>query len=96
MTTTRVRWIVGIMVIGLSLGGGFALAAESQAIGGKTAMTGDYHHCEIYIISGQGTATIGGQEVPFKPGTVLYIPNGMPYSLKAEEGNLAYEMQGVK
>jgi glyoxylate utilization-related uncharacterized protein len=96
MTTTRVRWIVGIMVAGLSLAGGFALAAENQAISGQTVMTGDYQHCEIYIVSGQGTATINGQKVPFKPGTVLYIPNGMPYSIKADEGNLAYKMKEVK
>jgi uncharacterized cupin superfamily protein len=96
MTTTRVRWMVGIMVVGLSLAGGFASAAESQAVSGWTIMTGDYERCEIYIISGQGTATIDGQEFPFMPGTVLYIPNGVPYSIKADEGNLAYKMKEVK
>jgi hypothetical protein len=118
MTTTRVRWMVGIMVVGLSLAGGFASAAESQAVSGQMVMTGghhgrsepresqtvsgqmvmtgDYHYCKIYIISGQGTATIDGQEFPFIPGTVLYIPNGVPYSIKADEGNLAYKMKEVK
>jgi glyoxylate utilization-related uncharacterized protein len=96
MTTTRVRWMVGIMVVGLSLAGGFASAVESQALSGQMVMTGDYHYCKIYIISGQGTATIGGQEFPFIPGTVLYIPNGVPYSIKADEGNLAYKMKEVK
>ncbi len=101
MATTRVRWMVGTMVVGLSLAGGLALAAESRVVNvqGKV-MTGDQPQqdgdCVISIVSGQGTATIDGQQVPFKPGTVLYIPNGKPYSIEAEGGDLTLKMEGGK
>jgi Cupin domain len=97
MTTTCVRWMVGMVVVGLSLAGGLALAAESQGVniqgqvmtGDQQQQAGDY---VMYIVSGQGTATIDGQQVPFEPGTVLYIPNGAPYSIKTEGGDLTLKM----
>jgi mannose-6-phosphate isomerase class I len=98
MTITRVRWMVGTMVVGLSLAGGLALAAESQVISGQTVMTGDQQQQDgdrvMHIVSGQGMATIDGQQVPFEPGTVLYIPNGTPYSIEAEGGDLTLKMEG--
>jgi mannose-6-phosphate isomerase-like protein (cupin superfamily) len=100
MTTTRMRWMVGIVVVGLSLAGGLALAAERQVVSGQTVITGDQQQQDgdrvMYIVSGQGMATIDGQRVPFAPGTVLYVPNGTPYSLEAEGGNVTLEMKGVK
>jgi mannose-6-phosphate isomerase-like protein (cupin superfamily) len=100
MTTTRMRWMVGIVVVGLSLAGGLAWAAERQVVSGQTVITGDPQPQDgdrvMYIVSGQGMATIDGQQVPFAPGTVLYIPNGTPYSLEAAGGNVTLTMKGVK
>ena len=51
-------------------------------------MTGDQQQQDsgrvMYIVSGQGMATIDGEQVPFGPGTVLYVPDGKPYSIQAE------------
>ena len=100
MTTTRMRWMVGIVVAGLHLAGGLALADESQVVSGQTVITGDQQQQdgdrEMYIVSGQGMATIDGEQVPFAPGTVLYIPNGKPYSIEAEGGDVTLKMEGVK
>jgi mannose-6-phosphate isomerase-like protein (cupin superfamily) len=100
MTTTRMRWMVGIVVVGLHLAGGLALAAESQVVSGQTVITGDQQQQDsdrvMHIVSGQGMATIDGQQVPFAPGTVLYIPNGKTYSIEAEGGNVTLKMKGVK
>jgi mannose-6-phosphate isomerase-like protein (cupin superfamily) len=100
MTTTRVRWMVGIVVVGLHLAGGLAWAAERQVISGQTVMTGDQHQRDgdrvVYVVSGQGVATIDGQQVPFAPGTVLYVPNGTPYSIEAAGGELTLKMEGVE
>jgi hypothetical protein len=96
MTATRVRWMVGIAVVGLHLAGGLALAAASQSVSGQMGITGDQRQQDgdyaMYVVSGQGMATIDGQQVPFAPGTVLYIPNGAPYSIKAEGGDLTLKM----
>ena len=103
MATTRVRWMVGTMVLGLSLAGGPALAAERQVVNVQgQVMTGDQQQQDgdhvMYIVSGQGMATIDGQQVPFAPGTVLYVPNGKPYNIevKPEGGDLTLKMEGVK
>jgi mannose-6-phosphate isomerase-like protein (cupin superfamily) len=100
MTTTRMRGMVGIVVVGLHLVGGLAWAAERQVVSGQTVITGDQQpqdgHRVMTIVSGQGMATINGQQVPFAPGTVLYVPNGMPYSLEAEGGELTLTMEGVQ
>jgi hypothetical protein len=36
--------------------------------------------------------------VPFEPGTVLYVPDGKPYSIQteAEGGELTIKMEGVE
>ena len=98
MIITRVRWMVGTMAVGLSLAGGLASAGGSQAVSGQTVMTGDQQPQDgdrvMYIVSGQGMATIDGQQVPFEPGMVLYIPNGKPYSIEAEGGDLTLKMEG--
>ena len=101
MATTRVRWMVGTMVLGLSLAGGPALAAERQVVRVQgQVMTGDQQQPEgdrvLYVDGGQGMATIDGQQVPFAPGTALYVPNGKPYSIEAEGGDLTLKMEGVK
>jgi glyoxylate utilization-related uncharacterized protein len=100
MTTTRMRWMVGIVVVGLHLAGGLALAAESQVISGRMVITGDQQQQGgdhvMYVVSGQGMATIDGEQVPFEPGTLLYIPNGKPYSIEAEGGNVTLKMEGGK
>jgi mannose-6-phosphate isomerase-like protein (cupin superfamily) len=99
MATTRMRWMVGTMVLGLSLAGGLAWAAERQVVNVQgQVMTGDQQPQDgdrvMYIVSGQGMATIDGQQVPFAPGTVLYVPNGTPYSLEVEGGNVTLTMKG--
>ena len=122
MASTRGLWMVVVMVAGLSLAGGPALAAESQAFdfqeqvkkGDQRAgftlqqmvKTPDYtvgavavqdeikmhRHQDgnhvLYIVRGQGTATVDGKPVPLKPGMVLHIPKGVSHSLKAEGGEL--------
>jgi hypothetical protein len=97
MATTRVLWMMGAMVVGLSLAGGLALAAERQVVNVQGQVTtGDQQQQDgdrvMSIVSGQGTATIDGQQVPFEPGTVLYIPNGTPYSIETEGGNLTLKV----
>jgi quercetin dioxygenase-like cupin family protein len=42
----------------------------------------------LYIVSGQGTATLDGQQVSLKPGTVLHIPKGVVHNIKAQGGEL--------
>jgi quercetin dioxygenase-like cupin family protein len=42
----------------------------------------------LYIVSGQGTATLDGKQVSVKPGTVLHIPKGVVHNIKAEGGEL--------
>jgi quercetin dioxygenase-like cupin family protein len=42
----------------------------------------------VYIVSGQGTATLDGNQVSVKPGTVLHIPKGVVHNIKAEGGEL--------
>jgi len=89
------------MVLGLSLAGGPSLAAERQVVNVQgQVMTGDQQQQDgdrvMYVVSGQGMATIDGQQVPFAPGTVLYIPNGTPYSLEAVGGDVTLTMKGVE
>jgi len=89
------------MVLGLSLAGGPSLAAERQVVNVQgQVMTGDQQQQDgdrvMYVVSGQGMATIDGQQVPFAPGTVLYIPNGTPYSLEAAGGDVTLTMKGVE
>ena len=101
MATTRMRGMVGTMVLGLHLAGGLAWAAERQGVNVQgQVLTGDQQPQDgghvMYIVSGQGMATIDGQQVPFAPGTVLYVPNGKPYSLEAEGGDVTLTMKGVE
>jgi quercetin dioxygenase-like cupin family protein len=42
----------------------------------------------VYIVSGQGTATVDGKQVALKPGTVIHIPKGVTHNIKAEGGEL--------
>jgi quercetin dioxygenase-like cupin family protein len=42
----------------------------------------------LYIVSGQGTATIEGKPVTLKPGLVVHIPQGVVHSIKARGGPL--------
>lgn len=42
----------------------------------------------LYIVSGQGTATLDGQQVSLKPGTVLHIPKSVVHNIKAAGGEL--------
>jgi mannose-6-phosphate isomerase-like protein (cupin superfamily) len=36
----------------------------------------------IYIISGEGMALIGDQEIPLKPGTAIYVAPKTPHAIK--------------
>jgi quercetin dioxygenase-like cupin family protein len=42
----------------------------------------------VYIVSGQGTATVDGQQVALKPGAVIHIPKGVTHNIKAAGGEL--------
>ena len=58
------------MMLGLSLAGGLVLAAERQVVNVQgQVMTGDQQQQDsgrvMYIVSGQGMATIDGEQVPF-------------------------------
>jgi quercetin dioxygenase-like cupin family protein len=44
----------------------------------------------LYIISGQGTATVGGAPVALKSGVVVHIPKGVEHSIKAKGGELRF------
>ena len=37
----------------------------------------------IYILEGEGTALVGGKEVPFKPEYLLRVPKGIEHSFSA-------------
>jgi quercetin dioxygenase-like cupin family protein len=42
----------------------------------------------LYIVSGQGTATIEGKPIALKAGLVVHIPQGVVHSIKARGGTL--------
>ena len=42
----------------------------------------------VYVVSGQGTITIGGKPVRVKPGMLIHIPKGMPHGVKVEGSEL--------
>lgn len=44
----------------------------------------------LYIVSGQGTATIDGKPVALKPGVIVHIPQGIVHSIKAQRGKLTF------
>ena len=122
MATTRVPWMVVTVVVGLSLAGRAALAAEGQVFDVQEQVkkgapqpgftyqqmvtTPDYtvgvaavkeevklhQHPDsdhnVYVVSGQGTITVGSTQVSVKPGMLLYIPKGVPHGVKAAGGEL--------
>lgn len=42
----------------------------------------------LYVVSGQGTATLDGQPVTLKAGTVVHIPKGVKHSITAKGGRI--------
>jgi quercetin dioxygenase-like cupin family protein len=44
----------------------------------------------LYIVSGRGTAMLGGKPVPLKPGTIVHIPQGVDHSIKPEGGEMVF------
>jgi mannose-6-phosphate isomerase-like protein (cupin superfamily) len=44
----------------------------------------------LYIMSGRGTATLGGKPVALKPGIVVYIPRGVNHSIKIEGEKMTF------
>ena len=44
----------------------------------------------LYIVSGRGTALVGGESVALKPGLVVHIPKGIVHSLKADGERLTF------
>jgi quercetin dioxygenase-like cupin family protein len=42
----------------------------------------------VYILSGQGTVTLGEKQVPVKPGMLIYIPKDLPHGIKAQGGEV--------
>jgi mannose-6-phosphate isomerase-like protein (cupin superfamily) len=105
MVTIRVLWMVA-MVAGLNLVGGPVMGAESQVVnfqaqvetGNQQASATQQQQEGVFVVSvvsGWGMATIDGQQVPFEPGTVLHIPNGVPFSIEAEEGELVTKVESM-
>ena len=52
------------------------------APGGNTPLHNHPYEHEIYITEGAGTVWRDGQEVPLKPGDVLYIPSDEKHQFK--------------
>jgi len=44
----------------------------------------------LYIVSGRGTATLGGKPVTLKPGMVVHIPQAVDHSIKVEGGEMRF------
>jgi mannose-6-phosphate isomerase-like protein (cupin superfamily) len=38
----------------------------------------------IYILEGTGTARVGGQEFPLRPGTAFFVAPGVPHAVKRD------------
>lgn len=42
----------------------------------------------FYVLEGQGTAQVGSEEFPIRPGTAFIVANGTPHTMKrAADGN---------
>jgi mannose-6-phosphate isomerase-like protein (cupin superfamily) len=44
----------------------------------------------LYIVSGRGTMTMGGERVELRPGLIVHVPKTVPHAVKAETGNLLF------
>jgi quercetin dioxygenase-like cupin family protein len=122
MATLRVLWIVVAIMMGLSLIGGPAWAAEGQVFNvqeqvkkgdqrpgftlqelvktptytvGAVAVQDEikmHRHADgdhnVYIVSGQGTVTLGEKQMPVKPGMLIHIPKDLPHAIKAQGGDV--------
>jgi mannose-6-phosphate isomerase-like protein (cupin superfamily) len=42
----------------------------------------------LYILSGQGTVTLGDRQIPIKPGMLINIPKGLPHEIRAQGGEV--------
>ena len=42
----------------------------------------------VYIVSGQGTVTLGDKQMPVKPGMLIHIPKDLPHAIKAQGGEV--------
>lgn len=60
----------------------FAMRVFEVAPGGHTPLHHHPYEHEIYVMDGQGTVWREGQEVPIKPGDVLYIPADEQHQFK--------------
>jgi quercetin dioxygenase-like cupin family protein len=122
MATLRVLWIAVAIMMGLSLIGGPAWAAEGQVFNvqeqvkkgdqrpgftlqelvktptytvGAVAVQDEikmHRHADgdhnVYIVSGQGTVTLGEKQMPVKPGMLIHIPKDLPHAIKAQGGDV--------
>jgi quercetin dioxygenase-like cupin family protein len=44
----------------------------------------------LYIVSGQGTATVGAESIPLKAGVLVHIPRGVEHRIQAQGGQLRF------
>ena len=63
---------------GFCLGVGYYDAAEF----GKMGIHDDQE--AIYVLEGTGTASVGGQEFPVRPGTAFYVAPGTPHTIRRD------------
>ncbi len=50
----------------------------------------DYEH-EVYVVKGQGTVLLEGEEHPIKEGDVILVPANMEHQFKAVSGDVSEE-----
>ena len=60
----------------------FAMRVFEVAPGGHTPLHHHPYEHEIYVMEGQGTVWRNGEEMPIKPGDVLYIPPDEQHQFK--------------
>ena len=46
----------------------------------------------FYVIAGEGTARIGDEEFPIRPGTSFIAPKGVPHSVKKSPGSIPVKL----
>ncbi|MBX3351563.1 MAG: cupin domain-containing protein [Phycisphaeraceae bacterium] len=86
-----VKGVTMAMMVGRDDGApNFALRQFKVEPGGNTPRhSHDYEH-EVYIIDGDGTAMLEGQENPIRSGDVLYVPADKLHQFKAGARGLRF------